>query len=68
MVGGGIGGLSAAFALIRKGRTVASLNARRSSARSARACRSRRTAPGYSTPTACLTRPSGSACCRPPWS
>ena len=35
----------------------------RSSARSARACRSRRTAPGSWTSTGCSTRPSGSACC-----
>ena len=59
IVGGGIGGLSAAYALSRKGlRVRAATSARRSSARSVPACRSRRTARASSTTTACSTRPS----------
>ena len=68
VVGGGIGGLSAAFALARKGLNVRVLERSASSARSAPASSSRRTAPASSTPTACSRRPKGSACCRGAWS
>ncbi len=68
VVGGGIGGLSAAFALTRKGFRCGCSSGRPSSPRSAPASSSPPTAPASWATTASSTRPGGSACCRPAWS
>ena len=68
VVGGGIGGLSAAFALARQGLRVRVLERARSSARSERESRSPRTAPGSCTSTGCWTRRRSWVSCRRTWS